>query len=156
MSLVKKTTLAKRHFNARNASLTLSKLSNVRDSSTDFQAPPQAAYCFWSCNKVYHKQEVCFLLYFLGQIVSWQYNPNLLDYHWPCTVINDYDWQLWNCPLDAVFGDLLCKSYCTDFNYLENNTWVDGGGCWLLPLQRDKMPAAHGHPFIVLYNHMST
>jgi len=49
------------------------------DSSTIFQAPPQAAYFLWSCNKVYHKQEVCFLLYFLGQTVSWQYNPNLLD-----------------------------------------------------------------------------
>ena len=46
---------------------------------TNFQAPPQAAYFLWSCDKVYHKQEVCFLLYFLGQIVSWQYNPNLLN-----------------------------------------------------------------------------
>jgi len=25
------------------------------------------------------EQEACFLLYVLGQIVSWQYNPNLLD-----------------------------------------------------------------------------
>jgi len=49
------------------------------DSFTIFQAPPQAAYFIWSCDKVYHKQEVFFLLYFLGQIVSWQYNPNLLD-----------------------------------------------------------------------------
>jgi len=49
------------------------------DSSNKFQAPPQAAYFLWSCDKVYHKQEVCFLSYFLGQIVSWQYNPNLLD-----------------------------------------------------------------------------
>ena len=49
------------------------------DSSTHFQAPPQAAYFLWSCDKVYHKQEVCFLLFFLGQIVSWQYNPNILD-----------------------------------------------------------------------------
>jgi len=46
---------------------------------------------------IYHKQEVCFLLYFLGQIVSWQYNPNLLD--WNCTVKNDIDWQLLNCPI---------------------------------------------------------
>jgi len=51
----------------------------IMDSSTNFQAPPHAAYFLWSCDKVYHKQEVCFLLYFLGQIVSWQYNPNLLD-----------------------------------------------------------------------------
>ena len=49
------------------------------DSSTIFQAPPQAAYFLWSYDKVYHKQEICFLLYFLGQIVSWHYNPNLLD-----------------------------------------------------------------------------
>jgi len=69
------------------------------DSSTNFQAPPQAAHFLWSCDKVYHKQEVCFILYFLGQIVSWQYNPNLLDVNWPCTVINDHDWQLWICPL---------------------------------------------------------
>ena len=40
------------------------------DSSTNFQAPPHAAYFLSSCDKVYHKQEVCFLLYFLGQIVS--------------------------------------------------------------------------------------
>ena len=49
------------------------------DNFTNFQAPPQEAYLLWSCDKVYHKQEVCFLLYFLGQIISWQYNPNLLD-----------------------------------------------------------------------------
>jgi len=49
------------------------------DSSTHFQAPSQAAYFLWSCDKVYHKQEVCFLLCFLGQFVTWQYNPNLLD-----------------------------------------------------------------------------
>ena len=48
-------------------------------SFTIFPAPPLAAYFLWSCDKVYHKQEVCFHLYFLGQIVSWQYNPNLLD-----------------------------------------------------------------------------
>ena len=33
------------------------------DSSTNFQAPPQAAYCHWSCYKVYHKQEVCFFVF---------------------------------------------------------------------------------------------
>jgi len=49
------------------------------DGSTSFQAPPQAAYFLWYCDKVYHKQEVCFLVYLLGQIVSRQYNPNLLD-----------------------------------------------------------------------------
>ena len=35
------------------------------NSSTNFQAPPQAAYFLWYCDKVYHKQEVCFLLSFL-------------------------------------------------------------------------------------------
>jgi len=30
-------------------------------------------------NVYYHKQEVCFLLYCLGQIVSRQYNANQLD-----------------------------------------------------------------------------
>jgi len=56
----------------------VSQINNqqLMDSSTNFQALPQAAYFLWSCDKVYHKQEVCFLLYFLGQIVSWQYNPN--------------------------------------------------------------------------------
>jgi len=49
------------------------------DSSTHFQAPPQAAYFLWSCDKVYHKQEVSHLLYFLGQIVNWQYSTNILD-----------------------------------------------------------------------------
>jgi len=42
----------------------------LMDSSTNFQAPPQAVYLLRSCDKVFHKQEVCFLLYFLGQIVS--------------------------------------------------------------------------------------
>ena len=81
-------------------------LLDLMDSSTKFQAPPQAAYSLWSCEKVYHKQEVCFLLYFLCQIVSWQYNPKLLDKNWPCTVINDHDWQLWNCPLKRKFKTL--------------------------------------------------
>jgi len=49
------------------------------DSSTICQAPPQAAYFLWICDNVYHKQDVCFPLYFLGQTVSWQYNPNLLE-----------------------------------------------------------------------------
>ena len=74
-------------------------ITTAMDSSTNVQAPSQTAYFLWSCDKVYHKQEVCFLLYFLGQFVSWQYNSNLLDLNWPCTVVNDHDWQLWNCPL---------------------------------------------------------
>ena len=54
-------------------------IAATMDSSTNLHAPPHAAYSLWSCDKVYHKQEVCFLSYFLDQIVSWQYYPNLLD-----------------------------------------------------------------------------
>jgi len=32
-----------------------------------------------SCDKVYHKQKVRFLLYILGKIVTWQYIPNPLE-----------------------------------------------------------------------------
>ena len=31
-----------------------------------FLSSSHAAYLLWSCDKVYHKQEVCFLLYFLS------------------------------------------------------------------------------------------
>jgi len=54
-------------------------LTRRKHSFTNFQAPPNAVDFLWSCDKVYHKQEVNFLLYFLGQIVTWQYNCNLLD-----------------------------------------------------------------------------
>jgi len=66
-------------------------------SSTN--SPPNGVDFLWSCDKVYHKQEVGFLLYLLGQIVTWQYNSNPLDYFWPWNVINDHDWQLRNCLL---------------------------------------------------------
>ena len=36
------------------------------------RSPPLSVYFFCLCYKVYHKQEVCFLLYLLGQIVTWQ------------------------------------------------------------------------------------
>jgi len=36
---------------------------NKMDSSTIFQAPPQTAYLLWSCDKDYHKQEVCFFVF---------------------------------------------------------------------------------------------
>jgi len=35
-----------------------------------------------SCDKVYHKQEERFILYFLGQIVTSEYNPNRMDKNW--------------------------------------------------------------------------
>jgi len=93
-------------YRVRGVSFLHNRPSDIMDSSTNFQAPTQAAYSLWSCDKVYHKQEVCFLLYFLGQIVSLRYNPNLLDYNWSCTVINDHDWQLWNCPLVYITPSL--------------------------------------------------
>ena len=48
-------------------------------SSANSPAPPNTVDFLWFCDKVYHKQEVCFLLYFLCHNTTWQYNPNLLD-----------------------------------------------------------------------------
>ena len=42
-------------------------------------SPPTFAVSHCSFDKVAYKQEVRFLLYLLGQIVTWQYNPNPLD-----------------------------------------------------------------------------
>jgi len=39
-------------------------------SSKIFQAPCGEDF-LWSYDKVYYKQEVWFLLYFIGQIVTW-------------------------------------------------------------------------------------
>ena len=44
-----------------------------------FQAHPISVIFLCSCDMVNHKQEVCFLLYLLGLIVTWQYSSNLLD-----------------------------------------------------------------------------
>jgi len=60
--------------------------------SAKSQTPPNVVDLLLSCEGV-------FLLCFLGHIVTWQCNPNLLDYNWPCTVINDHDWQLRKGPL---------------------------------------------------------
>jgi len=54
-------------------------------------------YCI--CDNAYHKQEPCFPLFKLGQIVIWAKTYQPLDYNWPCTVIIYSDWQLWNYPL---------------------------------------------------------
>jgi len=35
------------------------------DSYTNFQAPPQAVYFLWSCDKVYHKQEAFFCVFYV-------------------------------------------------------------------------------------------
>jgi len=73
--------------------------SDTMHNSANIQSPRISVVFLCSC-EVYHKQEVWFLLYLLGQIVTWQYNPaDPLDQNWPCTVINDHDWQLRNCPL---------------------------------------------------------
>ena len=65
--------------------------------SAKFQAPPNAVDFLWSCEGVV-------LLCFPGQIVTWQYNPNVLVYNWPCSVMNDHEWQLRNCPLFQASG----------------------------------------------------
>ena len=52
---------------------------NTMHRSAKFQAPLNAVDFFdhvKACEGV-----------FLGQIVAWEYNPNLLDENWPCTVI---------------------------------------------------------------------
>jgi len=77
-------------------------LIQVMHSSAIFQSPPISIVFYCSCDKVYHQQEVGFLLYLLtllGQIVIWLNKPNPLDWNWLCTVINDNNWQLQNCPL---------------------------------------------------------
>jgi len=68
-------------------------------SSTNLKSSPTFAEIHCSCNKVYYKQELHILLCILGQIVAWQYIPKPLDSNWPCTVINDHEWLLWNCLL---------------------------------------------------------
>ena len=78
----------------------------------------------------YHKQEVCFLLYLLGKSVAWQYTPNLLDLNWPCTVINDHKWQLWNC--------LLLKTRCVYRPHVEDQIWTVVGPSTLMYYQISK------------------
>jgi len=72
-----------------------------KHSSAKLQSPLSVVF-LCSCDKVYHRQEVRFLLYLLGQIVTWQYYPNPFEYNWPCTVINDHYWPLRNCPLQCL------------------------------------------------------
>ena len=43
---------------------------NLMHSSESFQAPPIYVVFLCSCDKFYHKQDVRFLLYLLGQIVT--------------------------------------------------------------------------------------
>ena len=94
-----------------------------------------SAHICWihcSCDKVNHIQEVRFLLYILGQIVTWQYIPNPLELSWPCTVINDHDWQWWNCPLPCYRVTLPCLCPCVGWGWV---TWASAARngspyCW--------------------------
>jgi len=52
-------------------------------SSAKLQSPSLAVIFFCSCGKVYPKQEVRFLLYLLGQFVTWQSDVYTLDWKWP-------------------------------------------------------------------------
>jgi len=70
--------------------------NSTKHRSAKFQTLSSAVDLLWSCEGLWRG-----LLCFLGQIVTWQYNPNLLDGNWPCTVINDHDWQLWKCLLSC-------------------------------------------------------
>ena len=47
--------------------------------STTVETPPTFAEIYCSCDKVYHKLEVRFLLYIIGHIVTRHYIPNPLD-----------------------------------------------------------------------------
>ena len=51
----------------------------ARNENAQCQSPPFSVLFFCSCNKVYHKQEVRFLLYKLCQIVTDNHNSNTLD-----------------------------------------------------------------------------
>jgi len=102
----------------------------LMDSSTIFQAPPKAAYFLWSCDKVYHKQEVCFLLYFLGQIVSWRYNPKLFGLK---LTMYSYKWS-WLTVVELIIEPWTYTIYlkCTGKRWLGENiicTW----SLWITP-----------------------
>lgn len=51
----------------------------IMHSSTCLQVLPNAVDFIWSCDKHYHKREVDFLLYILGQVVTWENNTNPLN-----------------------------------------------------------------------------
>ena len=57
----------------------LVQIPDTMHGSENVQAPPILIVFLSMCDKIYNTQEVWFLLYVLGQIVTWQYNPNLLD-----------------------------------------------------------------------------
>jgi len=77
-------------------------ITNLLDTRFEDNAPFRKISNFF-CFDLVKACERVFPLCFLGQIVTWQFNPNLLDTNWPCTVINDNDWHLRNGPSHARF-----------------------------------------------------
>jgi len=57
---------------------------------------------FCLCDKVYYKQEIWFLLYFLSQIVTWQFIGLKLTMY----CYNDNNWPLGNGPFWCCLGQL--------------------------------------------------
>ena len=68
-------------------------------------SPPFSVVLLCSCEKVFYKEEVRFLLYLICQIVTWQNNSFSLDLNLPCIVY--HDWHLGNCPLSFKFKPVL-------------------------------------------------
>jgi len=51
---------------------------------------PHSVLSFRSCDKVNHKQDVCFRLYLLGQIVTWQSQPYSIEL---ISIRYSYNWS---------------------------------------------------------------
>ena len=52
------------------------QINVLMHSSAKPKVPPLSVVFLCSCDKVYHKQVVRFLVYLLGQFVTSTYNPN--------------------------------------------------------------------------------
>ena len=52
--------------------------------------------------KVFTNRKYAFFSTNLVRLSPDNRNPNLMDYNWPCTVINNRDWLLRNCPYQGV------------------------------------------------------
>ena len=77
----------------------LSTHYKVMHRSAKFQTPPNAVYLLRSCEGLWRGLSFVFSRPECHLTFTWQYNPNILDLNWQCTVINDHDWQLRNGPL---------------------------------------------------------
>ena len=107
-------------------------------SSTICQYPPLSVVFLCLCDTIRYYQEVPILLYLLGQTATWQHSTNPLDSNWPCTVINDHDWRLGNCPLPNNLYHLLCYWNRICYRYW----WVCLGSLfewWYLHGQRQRI-----------------